>query len=292
MADIRCDFPGHRTTIVGVLNTTPDSFSDGGRFVAPGEGSVVDIEGALTAAKELVVLGAHVIDVGGESTRPGATEVSAQIELARTLPVIEALSGVVATDQVGISIDTRKSEVADAALRAGARIVNDVSGCRHDPELPAAVSRHAATLVIGHMRGHPATMQRDPQYDDVLREVSDELAVSVAIAERAGVPRSRIVVDPGIGFGKRLEDNLALIAGVSRLHDELGLPVMLGPSRKSFLGALTGEPVEDRDPGSHATCAIAAFLGASALRVHDVEGARRAVAIGRALGAARQGGRA
>lgn len=291
MADSRCDFPGHRTTIVGVLNTTPDSFSDGGRFVAARAGAAVDVEGALAVAKEFVVSGAHVLDVGGESTRPGSTGVSAQVELARTLPVVEALRDVVSAREIGISIDTRKSEVADAALHAGASIVNDVSGCHHDPELPAVAARHAATLVIGHMRGTPASMQREPQYDDVLSEVLNELAVSVAIAERAGVARSRIVVDPGIGFGKRLEDNLALIAGVSCLREQLGLPVMLGASRKAFLGTLTGEPVGDRDQASHAACAVAAFLGVDAVRVHDVAGARRAVEVGRALGAAQQKGR-
>jgi dihydropteroate synthase len=290
-------FPSDRTTLVGVLNTTPDSFSDGGRFVAPGEDvrvERVDVAGALAAAKELVASGAHVLDVGGESTRPGSTGVPAALELARTLPVIEALGESLGGDDTAISIDTRKAEVADAALRAGASIVNDVSGGLDDRALPEVAARHGATLVIGHMRGSPATMQDDPHYDDVLGEVASELASRVELALRAGVKRERIVVDPGIGFGKRLADNLALISGVAWLRERLGLPVMLGPSRKGFLGELTGDPIGERDGATHAACAVAAFLGADALRVHDVAGARRAVAVGRALaqGVELSGGRA
>lgn len=286
MADSRFAFDADTTTIVGVLNTTPDSFSDGGRFLSASEGAVVDVAGVLAAAKELVVSGAAVLDVGGESSRPGSTGVSAEVELARTLPVIAALSEV--TD-AAISIDTRKSVVADAALAAGATIVNDVSGCLADPEIASVAAERGAGLVIGHLRGTPADMQRAPHYHDVLAEVAAELEASVLLAERAGVDRSRMVVDPGIGFGKRLEDNLALIAGVGVLRERLGLPVMLGPSRKAFLGTITGDPVAERDLASHATCAVAAFLGADALRVHDVAGARRAVAIGRALAAASSG---
>jgi dihydropteroate synthase len=292
VADCRLAFPRNRTTLVGVLNTTPDSFSDGGRFVTAATGAAVDVEGVLAAAKELIVSGAHVLDVGGESTRPGSSGVSVQVELARTLPAVEALAELVSGSETVISIDTRKSEVAEAALRAGAGIVNDVSGCHADPALPEVAARYGATLVIGHLRGTPETMQRAPQYGAVRDEVAGELAASVELAERAGVDRSRIVVDPGLGFGKRLEDNLALIAGVARLREQLGLPVMLGPSRKSFLGALTGDPVTERDAASHAACAVAAFLGADALRVHDVAGARRAVEVGRALAAAQRGERA
>ena len=285
MAECRFPFVANRTTIVGVLNTTPDSFSDGGRFVTPADDACVDVAGALAAAKELATSGAHVIDVGGESTRPGSQAVSLDVELARTLPVIE---GLVEASPLAISIDTRKAAVADAALAAGACVVNDVSGCRADPGLVRVVADRGAGLVIGHLRGEPETMQCNPAYEDVLGEVAAELAESVALAVQAGVSRERILVDPGIGFGKRLEDNLALIAGVRELRERLGLPVMLGASRKGFLGTLTGDPVGERDGASHAVCAVAAFLGVDAVRVHDAAGARRAVAVGSALAAAAQ----
>lgn len=283
MADDRFAFDCKQLEIVGVLNLTPDSFSDGGRFVSGAAGAAVDVAGVLAAAKDLIVAGASVLDVGGESTRPGAQDVSVAEELARTVPAIAALTEASA---VPVSIDTRKAAVADAALAAGARIVNDVSGGRADPELLEVTAARGAQLILGHLRGTPQTMQDDPHYDDVLVEVCDELEASVALAEAAGVDRECIVVDPGIGFGKRLEDNLALIAGVGRLRERLGLPIMLGPSRKAFLGTLTGDPVGERDAATHAACAVAAFLGVDALRVHDVAGARRAVCVGRALGRA------
>jgi dihydropteroate synthase len=188
---------------------------------------------------------------------------------------------------VPISIDTRKAEVARAAFAAGARVVNDVSGGRHDPELARAAARAGATLILGHLRGEPATMQERPHFDDALREVGDELADSAAAARAAGVPDARLVVDPGLGFGKRFEDNLRLLAGLGALRERLGLPLLVGPSRKAFLGALTGDPVERRDAATQAACAVAAFLGADAVRVHDVAGALRAVAVGRALREAR-----
>lgn len=283
MADDRFAFDCNQLEIVGVLNLTPDSFSDGGRFVSGTAGAAVDVAGVLAAAKDLIVAGASVLDVGGESTRPGAQDVSVAEELERTVPAVAALAEASA---VPVSIDTRKAAVADAALAAGARIVNDVSGGRADPELLEVTAARGARLILGHLRGTPQTMQDDPHYDDVLVEVGDELEASVALAEAAGVDRECIVVDPGIGFGKRLEDNLALIAGVGRLRERLGLPIMLGPSRKAFLGTLTGDPVGERDAATHAACAVAAFLGVDALRVHDVAGARRAVCVGRALGRA------
>jgi dihydropteroate synthase len=188
---------------------------------------------------------------------------------------------------VPISIDTRKAEVARAALAAGATIINDVSGLRHDPALAAVAAQGGATLILGHLRGEPATMQENPHFEDVLREVGDELAESIAAARAAGVPAERLVIDPGLGFGKRLEDNLKLITGLGELRRRLGLPLLVGPSRKAFLGALTGDPVGERDRATLAACAIAAFVGADAVRVHDVEGAVRAVAVGRALRDAR-----
>ena len=276
-------FPAHRVTIVGILNATPDSFSDGGRFVR-GDGAL-ELPAALDAAAALVRAGARVLDVGGESTRPGSRPISPEIEIARTAPLIEAIAKRL---DVPISIDTRKAEVARAALDAGARIVNDVSGLRHDPELAAVAAEAGATLILGHLRGEPATMQASPHFDDVLREVGDELAASLAAALAAGVPAERLVVDPGLGFGKRLEDNLALIAGLGALRRRLGLPLMIGPSRKAFLGALTGDPVAERARATLAVCAIAAFEGVDAVRVHDVDGAVRAVAVGRALREARR----
>jgi dihydropteroate synthase len=166
-------------------------------------------------------------------------------------------------------------------------VINDVSGLRHDPELAAVAARSGATLILGHLRGEPATMQVNPHFDDVLREVGDELAASVELARAAGVPLERLAVDPGLGFGKRLGDNLALLAGLGSLRRRLALPLLVGPSRKAFLGALTGDAVAERDRATLAACAVAAFVGADAVRVHDVAGAARAVAVGRALRDAR-----
>jgi len=271
-------FRPDRVTIVGVLNATPDSFSDGGRFVVGEAG--VDVARGVDCAAALLREGAHVIDVGGESTRPGAPEVPAAVELERTVRLIEAIAKRM---DVPLSIDTRKAEVAEAALAAGASIVNDVSGLRHDPALAGAAARAGAGLVLGHLRGTPQTMQRDPHFDDVLEEVAGELRESVALARAAGVPLESIAVDPGIGFGKRLEDNLALLARPQALRERVGAPVLVGPSRKSFLGALTADPVGERDRATLAACAVAVFAGADALRVHDVAGAVRAVAVARAL---------
>jgi dihydropteroate synthase len=278
-------FPPERVTIVGVLNVTPDSFSDGGRFLRGG--SALDLGALLRAAEALLADGADVLDVGGESTRPGAEPVPAAEEVRRTAPAIEALA-----KRFGarLSIDTRKAEVAEAALDAGATIVNDVSGLRSDPALAEVVARRGAGLVLGHLRGEPATMQREVHFEDVLREVGDELAASAARALAAGVAPGAIAVDPGLGFGKRLPHNLALLANVGRLRVRLGRPVLVGPSRKSFLGELTGDPASARDAATQAACAIAVFEGADAVRVHDVAGARRAVAVARALRAARRDG--
>ncbi len=271
-------FRRDRVTILGVVNVTPDSFSDGGRFVGAGES--VDLSACVDAAAALVAEGAHVLDVGGESTRPGAAEVPVEAEIARTAPVIEALA---ARLEVPLSIDTRKAPVAEAALAAGAVLVNDVAGLRFDPLLAKVAAQAGAHVLVGHARGTPEVMQDSPYYDDVIREVGDELAESVAIAESAGVDRERIAVDPGIGFGKRLEDNLALLARVGRLRERLGLPVCVGPSRKSMFAALMQADPADRDPATHAACAIAVYEGADAVRVHDVAGAAQAVAVARAL---------
>jgi dihydropteroate synthase len=276
-------FPPDRVTIVGVLNVTPDSFSDGGQlFTDAGE---VSAERVLRAANTLLESGAHVLDVGGESTRPGATAISPEEEIERTAGVVAMLAR---EFDAPISIDSRKASVALEALAAGARIVNDISGLTHDEAMAGVVARAGALLVVGHVRGTPETMQASPCYEDVLEEVASELEGSVRCARKAGIPSGHLVVDPGIGFGKRLEDNLELIAHLGWLRGRLGLPVMVGASRKAFLGSITGDPVGERDGASHAACAVAAFAGADAVRVHEAAGARRAVAVGRAIGNARR----
>jgi len=276
-------FPQERVTIVGVLNVTPDSFSNGGRFVRAG--ADLDLDAAVAEAQALVASGAGMLDVGGESTRPGADEVPVDVEIARTRPVVEALAKSIS---VPISIDTRKAAVAEAALDAGAAVVNDITGLRFDPKLAGVTARAGAAIILGHLRGDPATMQRNVQFEDVLVEVAAELRVAVAHALEAGVPVERIGVDPGIGFGKRLAHNLDLIANVGRIRESVGLPVLVGPSRKSFLGELTGDPVTRRVEASLAASAVAIFAGADAIRVHDVAGAVRLATVARALRDARR----
>lgn len=270
--------PPGRVTIVGVVNATPDSFSDGGRIVS-GQARV-DLAAAVDAAAKLLAGGAHVLDVGGESTRPGAGCIPSELEVARVVPVIEAISK---RFDAPLSVDTRKAAVAAAALEAGARAVNDVSGLRFDPPLAGVVARSGAALFLGHLRGTPETMQHDPRFADVVSEVGDELLDSVAAARAAGIPAERLAVDPGLGFGKDLRENLELLAGLGTLRARLGLPLLVGPSRKSFLGHLTGDAVDRRDAATLAACAVAAFLGADAVRVHDAAGATRAAIVGRAI---------
>lgn len=265
-------FPADRVTVIGVVNVTPDSFSDGGRFDR--------VDAVLAHAAALERDGAHVLDLGGESTRPGAATVPAALEIARVVPAIEALAKATA---LAISIDTRKAAVAEAALAAGATVVNDVSGGRHDPAILTVAAERGADLLLGHLRGEPATMQAAPRFDDVVAEVTAELAESVERALAAGVARERIAVDPGIGFGKELGHNLALLARVGEIRAALAASVVVGPSRKSFLGRITGDPVESRDEATVAACAIAVFAGANAIRVHDVRGGVRAALVGRAL---------
>ena len=274
-------FPRERVTVVGVLNVTPDSFSDGGRFAA---GDRIEVDAVVEEALRMQRAGAHVLDVGGESTRPGAAEVPVDIEVARVVPILEALSKAC---ELPLSIDTRKGAVARAALAAGASIVNDVSGGCFDPALLEIVAEQGAWLVLGHLRGTPETMQDAPQFHDVLAEVAGELAASVARAEAAGVVPAQIVVDPGIGFGKRQQDNLALLANAGWLAERLGKPVLVGPSRKAFLGRLTGDRFDERDVATAAACAVAVFAGAHAIRVHDVGAGVRAAQVGAALRGAR-----
>ncbi len=252
--------------LMGILNITPDSFSDGGRYRDPGE--------AVGEGLCLVEQGAELLDVGGESTRPGAAPVSAEEESRRVLPVIREL---VRQAGVPVSVDTRKAEVAAEALAAGAAIVNDVSALG-DPAMAPLLAGGDAALVLMHMRGEPETMQDDPRYADPVDEIYRWLEARLAAAEEAGIARERLVVDPGIGFGKRPEDNSALIRRLAEFHS-LGAPLLLGASRKSFLGLLTGEEdPERRLEGSLAAAARAADAGAQILRVHDVAATRRFLA--------------
>ncbi len=253
--------------MMGVLNVTPDSFSDGGRFWAPAD--------ALTHGRRLVADGADVIDVGGESTRPGAQPVPEDEERRRVVPVVAALAGL----GTPISVDTQKAAVADAALRAGATIVNDVSAGRADPEMLGVVARHDAGVVLMHMRGEPRTRQHDPRYRDVVAEVGDFLAERVDAARAAGVAADRIVVDPGIGFGKTAEHSWALLRATPVLAARVPAPLLVGPSRKSFLRAV-GAPDDPagRDAATAVTAVWALRHGAAMVRVHDVAGCRAALA--------------
>jgi dihydropteroate synthase len=262
---------GGRTAIMGIVNVTPDSFSDGGAFLDAGAA----IEQGLRLAAE----GADILDVGGESTRPGAAPVPAEEELRRVVPVVRALA---ARGAVPISIDTTKAPVARAALEAGAAIVNDVSALRFDPALGPVVAAAGAALVLMHMQGDPRTMQADPRYGDVVAEVAGELGAALARAAAAGVAPERTLVDPGIGFGKTLEHNLALLDRLDALA-ALGRPVLVGPSRKAFIGRLTGAPPEGRVEGTIAACCLAAARGAHVVRVHDVAAVRRALAVADAV---------
>jgi dihydropteroate synthase len=251
--------------LVGVLNITPDSFSDGGRFFSH--------DAALRRLEELQVEGAHIIDVGGESTRPGSAPVSEEEEFRRVMPVIEAASGRL---DVPISIDTTKSGVARAALDAGAEIINDISGLRFDPEIARLAAESGAGMVLMHMRGEPRTMQQQIHYDDLMGEILGELRESTQRAIAAGCRRDQLVVDPGIGFGKTAEQNLIIINELGRIG-ELGFPVLIGPSRKSFIGKTLGLDVEDRLEATIAACVVALLRGARIFRVHDVVQARRAL---------------
>jgi dihydropteroate synthase len=255
--------------VMGVVNVTPDSFSDGGEFLDPAA--------AIAHGLELLAEGADVLDVGGESTRPGAEAVSSEVELERVLPVIEGLAG----GEKQVSIDTSKAAVAAAAIDAGATIVNDVTALG-DPEMAALCAERDVALILMHMRGEPRTMQEDPTYGDVVDDVKAFLADRVERAIAAGVEEGRIWVDPGIGFGKTVEHNLELLRRLGELRD-LGRPILVGTSRKSFLGKLSGAPVDQRLGGTIATCVLAVANGADAVRVHDVAPIREALAIEAAI---------
>jgi dihydropteroate synthase len=253
--------------VMGIVNVTPDSFADGGRYA--------DTAAAVEHALRLEAEGADILDIGGESTRPGAASIDVEEECRRVLPVIDALLGRV---RVPLSIDTRHSEVMRRAAAAGVPLINDVSALRHDPASLATVAQSGAAVVLMHAQGEPATMQDRPQYADVVLDLYDFFRERIASSEAAGIARSRLILDPGIGFGKTLAHNLALLASLSLFHS-LGCVVMLGASRKSFIGHLSGAPAADRLPGSLAAALIGAAQGIQILRVHDVAATRQALAV-------------
>ncbi len=266
---------GRRTYIMGVLNVTPDSFSDGGNYFTP--------EAAVTQAERLVEQGADIIDIGGESTRPYADPVPAEEELRRVIPVIEALAERIA---VPISIDTSKAVVAGQALAAGAAIINDISALRLDPGMCALAAESGAPVVLMHMRGTPKNMQAEPIYTDVVAEIGYFLSDTVAAAVNGGISRDRLIIDPGIGFGKTVAHNLQIIQNLSKLQ-ALDLPILIGPSRKAFIRTLLKNADDDDirpdmpvvETGTLAAVCAAVLNGAHIVRVHDVEGIRAALKI-------------
>ncbi|MBO9398288.1 dihydropteroate synthase [Shimia sp. R9_2] len=261
-----------RPNLMGILNVTPDSFSDGGAH----EGAAA----ALNHARAMTEAGADMIDVGGESTRPGAAFVPINEEIARTAPAIAAISAALS---VPISIDTRKAEVAQAAVSAGAALINDVSGFTFDAALAPLAAAQNAPVCVMHAQGDPATMQQDPQYDDVLLDVYDFLETQIEHLQSLGIPRANIVVDPGIGFGKTQAHNLALLARLSLFHS-LGCAILLGASRKRFIGTIGNAPLADkRAPGSIAVALAGIAQGAQIIRVHDVEETRQALKLWQAV---------
>ena len=254
---------GERTLVMGVLNVTPDSFSDGGNFLEP--------ESAIEQAFVLANAGADLLDVGGESTRPGSQETRAAEELDRILPVLEGLRGRL---KIPISVDTRRAAVAELALRAGAEIINDISGLKNDPKIAEVAARHGVPLILMHMRGEPRTMQVGPFARDVMKDVIQGLRWSVAAARKAGVAKSQIILDPGIGFGKSFAQNYELLQKLPQLA-KLGYPLLVGTSRKGFLGATLARdgkpaPPEERIWGTAATVTASILIGAHIVRVHDV----------------------
>jgi dihydropteroate synthase len=279
---------GQSAKVMGVLNCTPDSFSDGGRFTSDRSISdrfisnsnqfisdSMDVDAAVRHAVQMHASGAAIIDVGGESTRPGAKPVPLDDELARVIPVIRSLH------QLGIatSIDTNKAEVMRQAIEAGADMVNDVTALTGDEQSLSVVAQSGIDVCLMHMQGAPETMQHSPEYQNTLQEVGDYLESRVDACLKAGIAESSILIDPGIGFGKRLDDNLDLIAGIELLKRRLGLPLLMGVSRKSFLGAITGADVEAREMETAAAVSISVYAGADVLRVHDVEAQGKVVKV-------------
>jgi dihydropteroate synthase len=249
---------GKRALIMGILNVTPDSFSDGGKYLSRD----LAVERALAIEAE----GADIIDIGGESSRPGSDPVSEEQEIDRVLPVIESLKGRI---KIPVSIDTYKSRVAAAALAAGAEIVNDISGLRFDKRMAEVVAREGAALCLMHLRGTPKTMQKLAPSQDIWNEIEHDLEESISSAEASGISRKRLLIDPGVGFGKTMDDNLIIIGRLGRLK-KFDLPILIGTSRKSFIGKLLGRDESDRLMGTAATVTASIMLGAHIIRVHDV----------------------
>jgi dihydropteroate synthase len=260
-----------RVLVVGIVNATPDSFFEGSRFPS--------VSAAVEEALRMEQEGADAIDVGGESSRPGSVPVPADVEAARVVPIVE---GIRKRSDILLSVDTTKAAVAEEALAAGATIVNDISALRSDPAMAGVVAARGAHIILMHMQGTPTTMQVKPEYESVVDEVRAFLAARIEAAQAAGIAGNRVIVDPGIGFGKRLVHNLELLRSIDRFAD-LGPPVMVGASRKSFLGEILGLPVEERLEGTLAVHAVAVARGADLVRVHDVKEGRRAADVARRL---------
>jgi len=263
-----CLNPKRETLVMGIVNVTPDSFSDGGKFFSP--------EVAISHASKLITQGADIIDIGGESTRPGAEQVSESEELKRVIPVIEQIR----TDNptILISIDTTKASVAKHAVEAGADIINDVSGLSFDNNMISIVESFNIPVVIMHMKGNPKNMQLNPKYKDIVNEILDFFKMKIKIAIQSGINRSMIILDPGIGFGKTVEHNFELLSRLNEFN-VLELPIMIGPSRKSFIGITLDLPPEDRVEGTAAAVSAGVMNGASIVRVHDVKSMKRVVRI-------------
>lgn len=260
-----------RTHIMGILNVTPDSFSDGGLYI--------DKEKAFKRALEIESEGADIIDIGGESTRPGSLPLSPEEEIGRVIPLIERLRGRL---RIPISIDTYKTSVAREAIKAGASIINDISGLRHDPEMARVAAEHQVPVVIMHIKGTPRDMQVNPVYQDLIGEITDFLRRGISIALEEGVRRDRIIIDPGIGFGKTIEHNLEIIRRLNEFRT-LGMPLLFGPSRKSFIGRILDLPEGERLEGTAAAVAVGIMNGADIIRVHDVKPMVRVARIADAI---------
>ena len=263
-----CLNPNRETLVMGIVNVTPDSFSDGGKFFSP--------EVAISHASKLITQGADIIDIGGESTRPGAEQVSEPEELKRVIPVIEKIR--IDNPTILISIDTTKASVAKHAVEAGADIINDVSGLSFDNNMIGIVESFNIPVVIMHMKGNPQNMQLNPEYKDIVNEILDFFKIKIKIAIQSGINRSMIILDPGIGFGKTVEHNFELLSRLNEFN-VLELPIMIGPSRKSFIGITLDLPPEDRVEGTAAAVSAGVMNGASIVRVHDVKSMKRVVRI-------------
>jgi dihydropteroate synthase len=256
-----------RTHLMGILNVTPDSFSDGGKFLK--------FDDAVRRGVEMAQEGADIIDVGGESTRPGSDPITLEEELSRVIPVIKALSKEI---DVPISIDTYKSEVAEKALDAGAEMINDISALRFDSRMKRVAAERQVPIVLMHIKGTPKNMQENPYYDDVIQEITNYLQESIQLGKDAGIKKENIIIDPGIGFGKRLQDNLNLLKNLKKFLI-LDCPILVGPSRKSFIDRILDLPVEERLEGSLAALAVSIMNGANIVRVHDVKESKRVAGL-------------